>query len=294
MEQMVLYLKLADHHEERTVKRFLVAAMWVFASGAGMATAVAQESRLDVVMQRGKLIVAVNDSSPPFAFVDKNNQLVGFEIDLAHTIARDLLGDPNKIEFMRVQSEGRFPSVLSGKADFAIAGTTVYTARAARVAFTRPYMDSGLAILVRKDAHVTSLDALNDPKFVMSGQNNPQNAERAARYVPKAKTVWFNSPDDILLALKTGRATAAMTDVPVADYLVSKNPELTVLPDLVEKLGYSNNAIFMKPGDFTWWLFLDTAVNELRNGSNYAEYSDLYRKWFGHNPPPQRFYSSAK
>src|SRR5207237_9573666 len=41
---------------------------------------------------------------------------------------------------------------------------------------------------------------------------------------------------------------------------------------------------------FAWWLFLDTAVRELRYGSRYAEYTDLDQKWFGKPAPPQRFY----
>ena len=119
----------------------------LFLMGLGVA-AQAQESRLDVVTKRDKLIVATYSTAPPLAFTDDKGQFVGFEIDLARLIAKDLLGDPNKIEFMIVQSEGRFPSVLSGRADFAIAATTVYPERAAKVAFTTPYMDSGVAVLV--------------------------------------------------------------------------------------------------------------------------------------------------
>jgi polar amino acid transport system substrate-binding protein len=250
----------------------------------------AQQSRLDTVTERGRLIVATYSTAPPLAFKDAKGELVGFEIDIVRIIARDLLGDPNKVEWLIVQSEGRFPSVLSGKADFAIAATTIYPERAAKVAFTHPYMDSGVAVLVRRDANVKSLEDLNDPKFTITGQNNPQNAERAKRFVPKAQTVWFDSPSELFLAVKSGRATAMETDTPIADYYALQNKDLVVLNDLVEKLGVSNNAIFMKPGDFTWWLFLDTAVRELRYGSRYLEYNDLYQKWFGRNAPPQRFY----
>jgi polar amino acid transport system substrate-binding protein len=250
----------------------------------------AQESRFDVVIKRDKLIVATYSTAPPLAFTDEKGQLVGFEIDLVRIIAKDLLGDPNKVEFMIVQSEGRFPSVLSGRADFAIAATTIYPERAAKVAFTTPYMDSGTAVLVRRDANVRNLADLNNEKFTITGQNNPQNAERAKRFVPKAKTIWFDNPSELLLAVKSNRATAMQTDVPIADYFALQNKELLVLPDMVEKLGVANNAIFMKPGDFTWWLFLDTAVKEMRYGSRYQEYTDLFRKWFGKDPPPQRFY----
>src|SRR5882762_11446048 len=69
----------------------------------------AEESLLDVVLKRDKLIVATYSTSPPLAYVDDAGDLVGFEIDMAHEIAKDLLGDPKKVEFVVVQSDGRFP-----------------------------------------------------------------------------------------------------------------------------------------------------------------------------------------
>src|ERR1700730_12200957 len=57
----------------------------------------AQESLLDTVLKRDKLIVATYSTSPPLAYVDDNGKLVGFEIDMAHEIAKDLLGDPEKV-----------------------------------------------------------------------------------------------------------------------------------------------------------------------------------------------------
>jgi polar amino acid transport system substrate-binding protein len=48
----------------------------------------------------------------------------------------------------------------------------------------------------------------------------------------------------------------------------------------------------MKPGDFQLWLWMDTMVQELTAGSRYSEYSEIYKKWFGRNPPPQRAYTN--
>ena len=36
---------------------------------------------------------------------------------------------------------------------------------------------------------------------------------------------------------------------------------------------------------------MDTMVNEMTAGSRYSQYTDIYKKWFGTNPPPQRFYA---
>ena len=125
----------------------------------------AQESLLDVVLKRDKLLVATYSTSPPLAYIDDNGKLVGFEIDMAHEIAKDLLGDPEKVEFVVVQSDGRFPAALSGKVDFGLCSTTIYPDRAARIAFTRPYLDTGGSVIARKDAGIKHVKELNDPKF---------------------------------------------------------------------------------------------------------------------------------
>jgi polar amino acid transport system substrate-binding protein len=270
----------------RAFKRALSAALGLaFLGGA----ASAQQSRLDEVIKRDKLIVGTFNTAPPLAFVDEKGQLTGFEVDLSRLIAKYLLGDPNKIEFVIFTAEGRWPAVLSGKVDYGIASTTVYPDRAARVAFTQPYMDSGISVLLRKETNANTLEELNTEKFTLASLNNPQMQDRHKRYMPKMQNLIFDTPSAMFLAVKTGRAQAMQMDTAVADWYAAQNPELKVLPAVLGNI--QNNGIFMKPGDFTWWLYLDTVVQELRAGSRYDEYTELYKKWFGKEPPPQRFYA---
>ena len=124
---------------------------------------------MDVVLKRDKLIVGQYSTSPPLAYVDDNGELVGFEIDMAREIAKDLLGDPKKVEFVVLQSDGRFPAALSGKIDFGLCSTTITGDRAARIAFTRPYLDTGGSIIARKDAGIQSLKDLVGKRVAVFG-----------------------------------------------------------------------------------------------------------------------------
>ena len=135
--------------------------------------ALAQESQLDVVLKRDKLIVGTYSTSPPLAYVDDKGELVGFEIDLAHEIAKDLLGDPKKVEFVVLQSDGRFPSALSGKIDLGLCSTTITGDRAVRIAFTRPYIDTGNSLVVRKDAGIKTIQELNNSKVHLCDPERP-------------------------------------------------------------------------------------------------------------------------
>lgn len=254
--------------------------------------AVAEEkSRLDIVLERGKLIVVTLTTVPPFAFNDDKGQLVGFDIDIARLVATAMFKDPNKIEFVSVSAEGRWPAIESGRADMGVGGTTTYPDRALRVAFTRPFVDSGISVLVAKKSGIKSVKDLDQDKYTVANLNNPQMADRAKRFFPRAKVLTFDTPSAQFLAVKSGRANALQIDTGAAEYWAAQNKdEMEVLPGL---LGASqNNGIFLKTGDFKWWLWLDTTVAEMRTGSWYPQYSEIYHKWFGKNPPPQKFYLS--
>ena len=196
----------------------LLACLWLAGPASG------QESLLDTVLKRDKLIVATYSTSPPLAYVDDNGKLVGFEIDMAHEIAKDLLGDPEKVEFVVVQSDGRFPAALSGKVDFGLCSTTIFPDRAVRIAFTRPYLDTGGSVIARKDAGIKSVQELNDPKFTYAILNVPPAIARAKQVLPQVKQLLLDSPSALFLAVKTGRAQAFAIDKPIADYTRARTP----------------------------------------------------------------------
>jgi polar amino acid transport system substrate-binding protein len=274
----------------------LLGAVVVLVAAASVAPlALADDSQLDVVLKRDKLIVGTYSTSPPLAFVDDDGKLVGLEIDMAHAIAKDLLGDPNKVEFVVLQSDGRFPAALSGKIDFGLCSTTITGDRAVRIAFTRPYLDTGGSIIARKDAGIKTVQELNNSKFTYAILNVPPAIARAKQVLPNVSQLLLDSPSALFLAVKTGRATAFAIDKPIADYYEAENNDLMRLDTTGTPFAYvSQDAIFMKPGDFKWWLFLDTWVGELRGGSRYDQYVEWYRKWMKKDPPPQRFYDYNK
>lgn len=269
----------------KSISKALAAGMTLMAIAS---PAMATDARLAEIIKRDKLIVATFGTAPPFCYTDEKGQLVGFDIDIARLIAKALFGDENKVEFVVVTSEGRWPAVNSGRADIGIASTTVYPDRALRVAFTRPYVDSGVSVLVRKDLKIESLTQLNSSKFTLANLSNPQMQERQQRFLPDIRVLTFDTPSSMFTAVKSGQASAMQMDTPVVNWYAANNQELSVLPENLAVV--QGNAIFMKPGDFTLWLWMDTMVQEMLAGSRYAEYSEIYQKWFGRNPPPQRFY----
>jgi polar amino acid transport system substrate-binding protein len=240
------------------------------------------KSKLDEVRARGKLIVGVTSEAPPFGFIDDKGELVGFDIDVAKLVAKATFGDDSKIELFKQGFAARWPNVQNGTIDFGIMVTTVYADRAQQVAFARPYIDSGIVVVVKKDSPVHTTADLNKPEYTVAHLTAPVQEERGKRLYPNAKFLTFDAISSQFNAVKLGRATAAQLDAPVALYYLKDNPDIRILDEWLTDV--TGNAVFLRLDDFKWWLYLDTVVAEMLGGSLWSPYKAAYKKWFGAEP----------
>ena len=277
------------HHRSKGTRLLLTAiAAVAVALAAADGFAAETKSRLQQVIERGKVIVAVTSEFPPLGFHDNEGNLVGFDIDFAKLLAKALFQDETKIELLKISFDARWPTVLTGKADVGVMGSTITADRIQRVAFTDVYLDSGISVLVRKDAAVDTLDGLNNSKFTMARQGVPNEKAIKEKYFPQANEIIFSSMSDLFTAVRTTRADFAVAGTPVVAYFTTTNPELKTLEELVSDP--THYGMFLAPGDFEWWLFLNSFVRQARSGTLYTDYSNIYKKWFGTAPPPQNWY----
>lgn len=250
-----------------------------------------EKSKLDEVLAKGKVVVGVTSESPPFGFVDEKGELVGFDIDIAKLIAKSLFGsaDPKHIEFVKQSSAARWENVNSGKVDFGIHVATILPDRIARVAFTQGYIDSSIVVIVKADSKFKTFEDLNKSDVATAILSTPIQAARAKQFFPNAKVTTLDSIGAQFTAVKGGRADAAQLDEPVALWYVQKNKDVRILEQKMSAL--VNNAVYMKQGDFKWWLALDTYVGEMRSGSLFNDYVAIHEKWFGTKPLNSKYYA---
>ena len=103
-------------------------------------------SHATVISRRGALRVCVLPGRIPYAYADRHGALKGFDVEMAHRLARDL---GVKLEFVTVTLE-ELPDVLDrGGCDIAMSGMPVTPLRAAAMSFSAPYLDETLAWVVR-------------------------------------------------------------------------------------------------------------------------------------------------
>jgi len=86
---------------ERLVKIIAILVLGVFAISCGKGGKGSPEpGSIEAIKKAGKIRIGVFGDKPPFGFVDENGQNQGYDVYLAKRLAKDLLGDENKIEFI--------------------------------------------------------------------------------------------------------------------------------------------------------------------------------------------------
>jgi polar amino acid transport system substrate-binding protein len=255
------------------------------AVSAGPATA-QEQSKLDEVLARGKLIVGTGSTNAPWHFKDESGNLVGFDIDIAKIVAKGLFGDDTKVEFVDQASDARIPNVTTGKVDITCQFMTVTAERAQQVAFTIPYYREGVALLVSANGKYKTYDDLKKAGSgaTISVLQNVYAEDMVHAALPEAKVDQYDSVDLIYEAINSGRADAAATDQSAAKWLIVTTPGKYV--DAGYGWGPQTYSCAVKRGDQDWLNFVNTALHEAMTGVEFGTYSASFKKWFGVDLPP--------
>jgi polar amino acid transport system substrate-binding protein len=186
------------------------------------------------------LRVAVPGDTPPYAF-HQEGQLVGLEVDFAREMAT-ALGRP--LELLEFDWRDLIPALRSGRADVIMAGMTITPARQVLVAFSDPYVRSGLlATMRREDAArfktTRSVLSTTDPIGIVEGTT----ADRFVRErAPTASVSAYPSVLSAIRELRQRRVMLVVHDAPVAVWFAAGDEaNLAVLLELLnqEDLGWA-------------------------------------------------------
>ncbi|MBO1076338.1 transporter substrate-binding domain-containing protein [Roseomonas marmotae] len=240
------------------------------------------KSRLQLIKERGRLIVGTGSTNPPWHFEDANGQLQGMDIDLARLLAKNLFDDPTKVEFVLQGSDARIPSLITDKVDIVIQWMTVTAGRAQQVEFTVPYYREGVALLVlARGGKYKKFDEIKaaGSSVTIGGTQNVFLEDWVRKALPEAKVDAFESPDATLQALNARRVDAYLADQSAARWLMQQAPGRFI------DSGYgwlpNSYASAVKPGDPVWLNWVNTVYKEAMMGVDFDYFAASYKKWFG-------------
>ncbi|AQW82935.1 cysteine ABC transporter substrate-binding protein [Campylobacter pinnipediorum] len=188
---------------------FLTLVATIFLAGCGDNTTTQKDS-ITKIKERGFIRIGVFSDKPPFGFVDSNGKNQGYDIYLAKRIAKDLLGDENKIKFELVEAASRVEFLVADKVDVILANFTVTPERKEIVDFGLPYMKVALGVVSPSGDVVSDISQLKDKKLIVN-KGTTADAYFTKNH-PEIKLIKFDQNTETFAALLDGRGAALAHD----------------------------------------------------------------------------------
>ena len=222
--------------------------------------AVAGDSVIEQIKQRGSLIVGLS-TFIPWAMLDKNGELIGFEIDVARKLAEDM---GVEAEFVPTAWDGIIPALISGTFDVIISGMSVTAQRNLTVNFTEPYAYSGLRVVVSRDQEgkITRLEDMNKADFRIAVRRGATPVTFAQEALPKARLLQFDDDGAAIQEVLNGNADAVIASEPAPSSYAAEYPDKVFIP-FDDLFSMTAEAFALRKGDPDALNFFDNwiAVN---------------------------------
>jgi glutamate/aspartate transport system substrate-binding protein len=259
----------------RTFCLWLIGLFCIAAGGSSQA-----QSTLEKIDKTGTLTIGTRRGSPPFAYINKNNEWVGFSVDLVEkavlpAIAKKL-NKQVKLEKKESTPQTRIPLLTANSVDLIAETMTDTQARRESVDFSLTYFVTGAQFLVKKGSPIKGIQSIANRRI--AAQQGSTNAKIVRERVPTAKLLEFPDQPAAFQALAQGQVQAYTNDGIQLAGLKAKAPKPGEWAVVGEFFSYEPYGMAMRKNDSDF----RQAVNVgLMDAISSGLYFQLYEKWFG-------------
>ena len=232
----------------------------------------------DLSGENGTIRVVTTSTDMPWSYI-KDGKHVGYDIDLVVRFCRDR---GYALEIGDVDFAGRIPAIQSGKYDFTT-DMNVTPERMEQVLFSDPTSHGGIVLAVRASDLAASIQPESAAEYSeysdLSGKRVSMLTGAPFEELVRSKVPdvgefsYFNSAPDTILALKSGKTDAFLTNNAVGALAVNRNPELALFPQDLDTSAFGIAFAKGDPARDMWQAAYDAISEETKNA--------LWEKWTG-------------
>ncbi|WP_231699781.1 MULTISPECIES: glutamate ABC transporter substrate-binding protein [Corynebacterium] len=234
------------------------------------------EQRVGEIYHRGRIIVGVAQSLNRLGFRNPaTGDLDGFEVELAREIARDIFGDPTKVEFRFVDSLDRVKALNEGNVDIVMRTMTITRHRQAEVEFSTPYLHVKNRLLVLEDSDINSFTDLRTKRVCVA--RNSTSADLIREYGPR-ELMRTNTWTDCLMAMQRHQTDAIFTDDAILSGLQAQDPYTRLIRESTSESDYGVGIASSRKGRETTGLVMqvNATLQRIRTDGTWTR---LYNTW---------------
>jgi ABC-type amino acid transport substrate-binding protein len=242
--------------------------------------AVPAQNTLEKIEKSGTLTIGTRTGSPPFGYVNKNNEWVGFSIDLVEQAILPLVakkvGKQVKLEKKESTPQTRIPLLTSNAVDLIAETMTDTRARRDSVDFSLTFFVTGAQFLTRKGSPIKGIQSIAGRRI--AAQQGSTNARIIRERAPGAKLVEFPDQPAAFQALAQKQVEAYTNDGIQLAGIRAKAPKPDEWQIVGEFFSYEPYGMAMRKNDSDFRHVVNSGLMEAIESGKYFE---LYDKWFG-------------
>ncbi|MBG0750382.1 MULTISPECIES: arginine ABC transporter substrate-binding protein [Pectobacterium] len=210
---------------------------------------------------------------PPFESLDANNEIVGFDMDLAKALCKQMQAT---CTFTNQAFDSLIPALKFRRYDAVISGMDITPERSKQVTFTQPYYANSAVVIAQK-GKVSDFAAMKGKRIGM--ENGTTHQKYMHDKHPEVQTVSYDSYQNAVLDLKNGRIDGVFGDTAVVNEWIKTNPELATVGEHVTDAEYFGTGlgIAVRPDDKVLLEKLNKALDAIKADGTYKAIND---KWF--------------
>ncbi len=232
---------------------------------------------VSALQSRGEFVLGLDDSFPPLGFRDENNEIVGYDIDLAKEVA-SRLGVTFRAQ--PIDWSAKEQELATGKIDCIWNGLTITDERKAALSFTKPYLENAQVVVVRDDSGIKTLSDLAGKTLGLQSGSSAADALDEATEVKKSlkSVVEFKENITALNDLEIGGVDGVVMDSVVANYSIQQTGKPFVV--LEQGLAAEAYGVAFRKNEPALADKVQSVLEEMAGDGTIASISI---KWFGHD-----------
>ncbi|WP_192987048.1 amino acid ABC transporter substrate-binding protein [Carnobacterium mobile] len=245
---------------------------------AGCSSNTSKADNSDKIMEKGPLVVGLDDTFAPMGYSNSSGEIVGFDVDLAKEVGKRL---GIAVEFQTIDWSMKETEINAGNIDVIWNGYTISEERKEKVAFSEPYLNNSQVIIVLKNSTIQKKADLKNKTLAAQQGSSAVDAIMSdkSNIVPSLKNgeiIQYPSNNDVFNDLKSGRSDAIVVDETLGRYYMKQNTDADYRV-LDEDFGEEEYAVGFRKADVK----LKEAVNEtLAAIKKDGTYDKIYSNWF--------------
>jgi polar amino acid transport system substrate-binding protein len=217
------------------------------------------------------LRVGMELSYPPFEMTDTQGKPQGISVEIAQALGRHLR---REVVISNTSFDGLIPSLKTGKIDLIISSMTATEERARSIAFSQPYLTTGLSLLTQASAPSYSVTELNQAGKVIAVKKGTTGHLYATRHLKQAKLLILDKESSAVLEVLQKKADVFIYDQLSIHRHAQEHPEK--LKALLHAFQTESWAIGLRLGDTQLKESVNQFLDQFRQSGGFARLGDQY------------------